>query len=180
MKISEHNIDKIKFDRVHRTGQKHQGQHRVIVAKFNPYEGRQIALNHIKNMDKVKHYGVNEQLPREMAERKKQLLPVYKAAKRSNKNARWNMDKLIVDGKVTEIKSDVIKDINMDTAEKAIDMQKATRHSPRQQHQGSTFQGHSVSITSQDDIVPAIHALYSDSRVARATHNIYAYSIKTD
>ncbi len=179
MKISDSDMAKIRFDRVHRTGQKSSNYHRVIVAKFNPYEGRQIVLNHIKNLHKPKKFGINEQLPREMAERKKQLLPAYKAAKQANKNAKWSLDKLVVEGKVTEIKKDAIKDINTDTTGKAIDLRKLIHHSPAQQHKGSTFQGHSLNIKSQDDIVPALHSLYADSRVARATHNIYAYVIKT-
>jgi hypothetical protein len=31
-------MEKIRFDRVHRTGQHQNGRHRVIVAKFNPYD----------------------------------------------------------------------------------------------------------------------------------------------
>ena len=49
---------------------------------------------------------------------------------------------------------------------------------PAKQYGGSTFQGHSVSVCTQDEIVPALHAIYSDSRRARVTHNVYAYRIK--
>ena len=95
MKISEPDLTKIRFDRVHRSGQHHQhhqnqqghpqGHPRVMVAKFNPYEGRQIVLSHVKNLDRTKNFGVNEQLPRQMAERKKQLLPRYKDARQAKK-----------------------------------------------------------------------------------------------
>ena len=69
MKISDENLRKIRFDRVHRVGRQQGDGHRVIVAKFNPFEGRQIVLQHIKKVDKSKRYGLNEQLPRELAER---------------------------------------------------------------------------------------------------------------
>jgi len=179
MKISDNDLNKIKFDRVHRTGQYRRGQNRVIVAKFNPYEGRQIVFNHVKYLDRSKNYGISEQLPRELAERKKQLIPVYKQAKREKRNAKWSMDKLIIDGKVKEVTKDKVKDVNMDTNEKATSLQPELHHTPPQTHQGSSFQGHSMKVTSQDEIVPALHAIYADSRVARATHNIYAYRIKT-
>ena len=179
MKISVNDLNKIKFDRIHRTGQYRRDQNRVIVAKFNPCEGRQIVFNHVKNLDRSKNYGISEQLPRELAERKKQLIPAYKQAKREKRNAKWSMDKLVVDGQVKEITKDKVKDVNLDTNEKATSLQPELHHTPTQIHHGSSFQGHSVKITSQDEIVPALHAIYSDSRVARATHNIYAYRLKT-
>ena len=180
MKISESDMKKIRFDRVHRSGQHHpnqQGHPRVMVAKFNPYEGRQIVLSHVKNLDKTKNFGVNEQLPRQMAERKKQLLPRYKDARLAKKDVRWNMDKLVIEGKTQAVQKDKIRSINLDSTEKTCSLQ--VRHTPPHTDQGNSFQGHSVSIESQDDIIPALHAVYADPRVARAAHNIYAYRIRT-
>lgn len=179
MKISDDDMKRIRFDRVHRVGPYIRGQNRVIVAKFNPSEGRHIVMAHIKYLDKQKKFGVNEQLPRELAERKKQLIPKYKQAKTDNKNPKWTLDKLIIDGKVQETKKDKVMDINVNTTEKAVSLQPKIHHSPPTTHNGSTFQGHSLKITSQDDIIPALHAIYSDARVARATHNIYAYRLKS-
>jgi hypothetical protein len=172
MKIVERDMEKIRFDRVHRTSQHQNGRHRVIVAKFNPYEGRQIVINHIKHLDRDKNFGVNEQLPRQLSERKKQLLPTYKDAKQAKKNVKWSLDKLIIEGKEKAVQKDSIKNINLDSTEKSLSLR--VRHSPLHTLQGSSFKGHSVSVEEQDDIVPALHAVYADYRVARAAHNVYA------
>ena len=92
---------------------------------------------------------------------------------------KWNVDKLVVDGKVKEDHQDEVKDININTTEKAIELQSDMRHSPALTHDSGSFQGHTVTISSQDDIVPSLHAIYSDIRGARATHNPYAYRIKS-
>ena len=42
----------------------------------------------------------------------------------------------------------------------------------------SSFQGSNVPIATPDDVIPALHAIYADTRVARATHNVYAYRIR--
>ena len=168
----------IKCDRVHRIGKKTEHHHRPIVAKFNPYEGRQIVLGHIKNLDKEKNFGVNEQLPRELAERKKTLLPKFKEAKRQQQSPRWSVDKLVIGQQVTQVKKDKVQDINLNTNDIALQLQNQVKHAPPKTYTNSSFQGHHIDIDSQDDIVPALHALYADNRVARATHNIYAYRLR--
>ena len=50
------------------------------------------------------------------------------------------------------------------------------RHSPALTRDSGTFQGHCVKVDTQDEIIPSIHAIYS---VARATHNTYAYRIRS-
>ena len=117
---------RIRFDRVHRMGKKGRGggdQRRPIVAKFNPSEGRHIVFSHVKNLDKSKGFGVNEQLPRELAERKKSLMPQYKQARQNNQQTKWSLDKLLVDGKVNKVEQDKISDINLDTSSKAMSLQ---------------------------------------------------------
>ena len=60
MSISREDMEKIVFDRVHRTGRARSGFNRIVVVKFSSYEGRQIVLSHIKHLDIEKKYGVNE------------------------------------------------------------------------------------------------------------------------
>jgi hypothetical protein len=179
MKVQQHDLQQISFDRIHRTGRHINNKHRVIVAKVNP-DGKHIIFQHIKYLDRAKRYGISDQLPRELEERKKRLLPEYKEAKKDkNKNVKWSVDKLVVDGKVKTVRKDKVMDVHLNTTKKAVTLQPTVRHSPTQTYQGHSFQGHSVSITEQDDIVPVLHAIYSDGRVARASHNIYAYRLKT-
>ena len=126
MKINSADMDKIKFDRVHRVGGGGSMRHRPIVAKFNPYLVKVIVLNHIPKLDKNKGYGINDQLPRELEERKKQLLPDYRKAKLNQQKVKWSMDKLIIDGEVTVAKRDKVTNINSDTTEQAIRLQQDT------------------------------------------------------
>ena len=46
--------------------------------------------------------------------------------------------------------------------------------------QGSTFQGHLSDVTSVEDIAPSLQIMFMDTRVARATHNTYAYRVLTE
>ena len=43
-------------------------------------------------------------------------MPVYKAARRDRKNARWSREKLIIDEKTKEVMKDKIRDVNVNTA----------------------------------------------------------------
>ncbi len=176
MKISQTNLESIDFDRVHRMGKKFRGSKRPIVAKFNPSSGKQLVKDHIKNLNKVKKFGVSDQLPRELDERKKKLMPKFKEAREAKNKPRWQKDKLVVGDKVIKAHKDTVVDINTDTTEIAAKLK--VHHAPPKTHDGSTFKGHNVMVQSQDDIIPALHAIYKDDRVARATHNIYAYRLK--
>ena len=158
MKISSENMKKIGFDWVHRTGQKVNGKPRLIIAKFNPSLGKELVLKHGKNLDKRKNFGVNVQLPRELEERRKQLLPKFRETRNNQKPAKWSLDKLIIDNKVEKIERDTMRDINTITTEVAKDMK--IKRAPPMTHNKSSFQGHATVISSQDDIIPALHAIY--------------------
>ena len=58
---------------------------------------------------------------------------------------------------------------NLDDTEKAVTMQTKIRHSPLENIHGNCFQADKLSITCQDDVVPALHALFSQPKIARAT-----------
>ena len=80
---------------------------------------------------------------------------------------------------MTKAKKDKVADINLDVTKEAVELQSSIKSGPVETVEGSSFRGHSVEVTKQDDIIPALHAMYADSRVARATHNIYAYRLQT-
>ena len=177
LKIGSSTMERIKFDRVHRAGLKARGKDRIIVAKFNPSRGKDVVLQHAKNLDRNKKFGINEQLPRELEERKKRLLPKFREARSNQRNPKWSLDKLIIDNKTTRVERDKIRDINTNTTEVASSMK--IKSAPPMNHNKTSYQGHTTSISSQDDIVPALHAMYADCRVARATHNTYAYRLQS-
>lgn len=175
MKISEEDMHQISCDRVHRLGKK-TTRIRPLIAKFNPSTGKDLVYRHTRNLNRDKRFGIGEQLPRELEERRKRLLPVFKEAKREQKSAKWSVDKLIVNSQTIEVKKDSITDINVDSVEIATSLR--PKHTPPSSQKNTTFQGHSVTVKDTDQIVPAIHALYMNAAVARANHNPYAYRLR--
>jgi hypothetical protein len=172
LKIPSGELEKIEIIRAHRIGNK--GKYtRAIVAKVNE-AGKDLIWKHTKNL-KGTNFSVMNQLPRELAERRRQLVPEYKQAKQNRHNVKWIGEKLLLEGKIKEVRRDVIKDINTDVIQIAADMK--VKRAPPSSFQGSSFQGSSVKLSNTDHVVPALHAIYGDTRVARATHNIYAYRI---
>ena len=79
---------------------------------------------------------------------------------------------------MTEVKKDKVTDINVNTTNAAIQLQDDIKRSTLKTFQKSSFLGHYVPVTNQDNVIPALHSIYSDTRCARASHNIYAYRIK--
>lgn len=177
MSVPEHDLQNMYLDKCYRRGEKGGRYPRPIVARFVTSASKTTILSHIKDLDPQKKFGVNDHLPRELEERKKRLIPDYKKARRDRKKPRWARDKLVVDNKVLSVKKDSVKDINVNTTQVASQLQ--VRETPPKTYQKSSFKGHAVKLHSQDDIVPALHAIYADARVARATHNIYAYRISS-
>ena len=102
MRIADSELEKIKFERIHRVGRRFHNHNRTIVGKVNP-EGKAIIFKHTKNLDRAKNYRVADQLPRELEERKKRLIPDYKEAKQDQKTVKWSVDKLVIDGQVKTI-----------------------------------------------------------------------------
>jgi hypothetical protein len=177
MKVSEDDVSRVTFTKAYRMGDKGNAKRtRGIMAVVGDV-GQNIIWSHTKNL-KGKNFGVINHLPRELADRKRQLLPQYKAARAKNLKPKWSGEKLIIGGNVTEVKRDRVHDINVDTTEKAITM-KVKRSPIPKTYKGSTFQGAKVAVNSTDEVISALHAIYKDCRSARATHNMYAYRIQS-
>ena len=68
------------------------------------------------------------------------------------------------------------------TAEESLEKTTTTQvvRAPPQSHRDNTFQGSRASVSNREDLVPALHAIFRDTRVARASHNIYAYRLEAD
>ncbi|KAK3105797.1 hypothetical protein FSP39_005899 [Pinctada imbricata] len=91
-------IHDVGFHRVHRMGRLIPGKTRPIVAKFVMYKDRERVRKSAKEKLTGSNYGISEQFPREINDRRKALYPTYKNAKRQGKRANFVMDKLYVDG----------------------------------------------------------------------------------
>ena len=173
MVIKQPDLNDIIIHKVHRMGGK-DNESRAIIANIND-AGRIIIWKHLKNL-KGKPVSVFTQLPRELVERKQRLLPKFKDARTHNLKPKWAGAKLIINDTVTQVKRDTVTSINMDTTDQATKLR--VIRAPPSTYDGSKFQGSSVPIFDPDEIIPALHAIYRDTRNARATHNIYAYRLR--
>jgi hypothetical protein len=174
LRIKPNDLKIIDLITVHRLGPK-GSYNRNIVAKLNE-PGKYMIWAHTKYL-KGTNFSINVQLPRELQEHRKQLIPLFKEAREQKRNVTWAGEKLIIDSVVHKVKPDSVKDINYDPGEVATTTNVV--QAPPSTFRNSTFQGAQVRVTSPDEVIPAMYAVYGDpdgdQRCARATHNIYAY-----
>ena len=94
----------IEFQRVHRIGPFNQqaSKPRQIIARFLRYPDRERVMSNARIL-KGKHFGISADLPKEIVDRRKKLLPKFFAAKKAGKVAyfrRAEPDKLFIDGRL--------------------------------------------------------------------------------
>ena len=111
----------------------------------------------------------------QLQNRKQSLMPRFKEATSKSQKSRWLNDKLLMEDKLISAHQDKVRDINMNIVERAMELK--AKSTPPKTQQLSTFQGHAIPITCQDDTIPALRAVQADPRIARAEHNIYAYRL---
>ena len=103
LKLAQDVVDGFRLERVHRMGD-YSGRNvatnkpRNIVAKFLQFKDRELVRRARSNL-KGTGYFVNEQFPKEIADRRKQLLPKMRQAIRDGKRAWISYDTLYVDGR---------------------------------------------------------------------------------
>ncbi|XP_033749216.1 uncharacterized protein LOC117333908 [Pecten maximus] len=92
--------DEVEFHVVHRLRQRDDGKPRSIVAKFVNRKDRERVLRAAPaKLSTKRQFSINEQFPPEINERRRALYPVFKEAKRNNRQARLKADKLFIDGR---------------------------------------------------------------------------------
>ena len=89
----------IEIENVHRFGNPGLTGVKPIVAHFIYRKELEIILNHGYRL-KGKFYSVNEQFPKEIEKRRKQLYPVIKQAKQEKKRVKLVRDKLFINGRL--------------------------------------------------------------------------------
>ncbi|XP_063446615.1 uncharacterized protein LOC134726146 [Mytilus trossulus] len=95
MKIDQ----RIEFNNVHRFGRRSENGKRPIVAKFVYFSDLEMvkkAGKHLKGSD----YGVNEQFPPEIEQRRRRLYPIMKEERRKKAKVVLNRDKLYVNNEL--------------------------------------------------------------------------------
>lgn len=98
MKVAKEQVDKIVFERVHRVGPYVQGRNRNIVAKFHEYKEKEFVRKQGKTLQGTQFH-VFEQFPKDIADKRRKLVPRMQAARREGKRAWISYDTLYIDGK---------------------------------------------------------------------------------
>ena len=88
----------MQFERVHRMGQKLPDKPRRIVAKLTLFKEREYVRKQWKTSQNT-GYNVSEQFLKEVADKRRKLMPKLREAKAANKRAWLAYDTLYVDGK---------------------------------------------------------------------------------
>ncbi|KAK0155523.1 hypothetical protein N1851_002112 [Merluccius polli] len=97
LKIPADSVQNITFHRVHR---KHSDRGpRPIIAKFEHFEQKELVKSKGREL-KGKPFGLNDQFPREINERRKILYPILKENRNNNKRTALVVDKLYIDGQL--------------------------------------------------------------------------------
>ena len=99
LKMSAETANNIGFHRVHRLGQRRGTRPRPIIVKFEKYKEKVVVKGRGREL-KGTHYGMNDQFPREINERRKVLYPVLKSSREKGKRTSLVVDKLYVDGQL--------------------------------------------------------------------------------
>ncbi|CAG2252399.1 unnamed protein product [Mytilus edulis] len=89
---------KIEFGNVHRFG-RYQGGGRPIVARFLYHCDLQYVLDNAYRLRNTR-YGIKQQFPKEIEDRRRKLYPIMKEAKRNRKIATLVRDRLFIDNEL--------------------------------------------------------------------------------
>ena len=161
----------LSIDRAHRMA--NGKKPRPIVIKLVASSCKTKIFGHVKNLAGKTQFSVSEQFPQEIQQRRNDLWPKYKEAKKDKKNdVKWNLDKLIINGQVHSSKEEKFQiDFNAEIDDINI------VHTENQTIEGSTFIGHVAEVTNQSQIPNVMAALLQDKAHASASHHFYAYRI---
>ena len=174
--ISSEAMDKIQVHKMHRMGFKRNDKFcRPLIINVDE-RTKSIILSHTKHL-KGKPQNVYVQMPRELIERKNQLLPHYKDARSRNIPAKWIGDKLKLNDKTVAVERPQAAKSGSISADKSVG--RTVCRTPKINVKGSLFQGSKVDISDPQDALAALHAVYKAPDVGGATHNIYAYRVSS-
>lgn len=101
LKLPADTVKSITFHHVHRIGQKisTNNRPRPIVDKFEHFKQKQLVQRQGRQL-KGTDYRLNDQFPKEIMQRRKQLHPIQKQMMQQGKKAVLAVDKLYTDGQL--------------------------------------------------------------------------------
>ena len=94
------NMSNIKIDRAHRVGRFRADKNRPIVVKFNFYQDKLRIKGRAYEVLKDTHYGISDQYPKTIQDKRKLLYPAMNKAKGEGKHVTLSYDKLYINGEL--------------------------------------------------------------------------------
>lgn len=94
-------VNKLQIDRAHRIGNKFtsgSGKPRPIVAKFHSFQEKE-NIRQQSFMLKNTRYGISEQYPKEIADKRRRLMPVMKRERENGNTVKLVVDRLYINGR---------------------------------------------------------------------------------
>lgn len=99
LKIPTDTVNSITFHRVHRLGHRGGQRPRPIIAKFEHFQQKVLVKSKGREL-KGTSFGMNDQFPKEINERRKVLYPIMKEHRQKGKRTALVADKLYIDGQL--------------------------------------------------------------------------------
>lgn len=114
------------IDGIYRIGKRENSKNRPIIIKFLARRKAIETISSRKNLKGSKIY-ISEDLPKEVIEKRKQLMPILKKHKAEGKRVMFKYDKLFVDCKDTET-SIQMKKRNRSDNEESVELHMVSKH----------------------------------------------------
>ena len=95
----ENAVRDIKLQRAHRIGAYNNSKTRPIVAKFAYFPDRERVRRSAKNLSGTP-YGISEQFPKDVVDKRRKLVPIMKKARQEGKEAYIKVDKLFINNQL--------------------------------------------------------------------------------
>ncbi|XP_063436930.1 uncharacterized protein LOC134718363 [Mytilus trossulus] len=123
----------IEFGNVHRFGRSQRGM-RPIVARFLYQADLQYVLENAYRLHNTR-YGIKQQFPKEIEDRRKKLYPIMKEAKYNRRNVKLVRDRLYIDNELYEIHDEI------DTFDRQVHPEERNDATPGNEHSTPNSQG---------------------------------------
>ena len=168
MKIKD--AGKINIQVAHRMGTKTNNNERTIIAKIPNSDDMSCIMKHTPNL-KDSHSYIEKQLPASMQERRKMVVPHFKAARDAGKKAVIKNDKLYIGGSLERQYMAQPLPEGMKSFEPNVETGETVEDS------GSVFSGYADRVKNLDEVRGTLDELLSDTKISKCTHVMYAFKI---
>ena len=165
------NTRSMAIERAHRMGKWREGKHRSIVVKFLNFKDKETVRHAAPKKLKNSTFGVNEQFPKEITDRRRLLYPIMKQERQQNRRANLVVDRLYTENATYTVRGDSVQKLNVRGSHNPNNnnQKQQTELKNNRYSQSANFNVRGVPDTQQ--LTPA-HASQHDVTQASRQHNV--------